>query len=74
MKKQSTLFDVKDLIPIQDLCADGTIPFHHKSAERLCRVGALPAVKVGIRWCTTKNAAREYFWKHANMAFKKTHV
>jgi hypothetical protein len=71
MKK--LLFDPKDLIPCRDLCRDGTLPFHPKSAERLCRDGAIPAVKVGNNWCTTREAARAYHWKHANKAFKETH-
>ena len=45
MKKP--LFDPKDLLPVRELCRDGTIPFHVKSAERLCRIGAIPAIKVG---------------------------
>ena len=44
--KKSTLFDVKELIPIQDLCADGTIPYSssntlddEETTERLTRDG-----------------------------------
>lgn len=71
MKKP--LFDPKDLLPVRELCRDGTIPFHVKSAERLCRIGAIPAIKVGNRWCTTKDAARGYFWRRANKAFRESH-
>jgi hypothetical protein len=70
--KQSA-FNPKDLRPVKDLCHDGTIPFHSKSAERLCRTGAIPAIKVGNRWCTTKDAARGYFWRRANKAFRESH-
>ena len=71
MKK--TAFDPKFLRPVKELCEERTIPLHSKSAERLCRDGAIPAVKVGNNWCTTVDAARAYFWQHANKAFKEAH-
>jgi hypothetical protein len=71
MKK--SVFDPKDLRPVRDFCRDGTIPFHFKSAERLCRTGTIPAIKVGNYWCTTREAVRSYHWKHANKAFRESH-
>jgi hypothetical protein len=71
MKKP--LFEPKDLRPVREFVEDGTFPFHVKSAERLCRIGTIPAVKVGNNWCTTREAARAYHWKHANKAFKESY-
>ena len=59
---------------MRKLCADGTIPFHSKTAERLCRAGNLPAVKVGNSWCTTPAAVRSFFWKKGNKTFQKLTV
>jgi hypothetical protein len=70
--KQPT-FNPQNLRPVKELCEDRTIPFHPLTAARLCRMGVLPAVKVGNDWCTTVEAARSYFWKHANKAFKENH-
>ena len=72
-KMKQPAFNPQDLRPVKELCADGTIPFHRKSVERLCRIGVMPAVKVGNNWSTTIVAARSYFWSRANTAFKETH-
>ena len=73
---QSSLpvFDPRDLRTVRSLCADRTIPYHWKTAERFCREGKIPAVKIGLFWQTTEVAARTFLWKRANPAFRKVHV
>ena len=70
---KSHVFDPKQLRPVRDYCADGSLPFHLKTAERLCREGTIAAIKVGNTWCTTPEGVRGYFWNHANTAFRKVH-
>jgi excisionase family DNA binding protein len=70
MSKKS-VFDPKDLVPIRDLCADGTLRLHWRTCERLCHSGKLPAIKVGNSWHTTRDAVRAFFWKRGNAAFKE---
>ena len=71
MPKSSLVFDPKQLRPVREFVADGSLPFHVKTAERFCREEIIAAVKVGNTWCTTPEAVRGYFWSHANRAFKK---
>ena len=71
MKKLS--FNPRELRPVRDLCADGTLPLHTKSAERLCRIGVIPAIKVGNLWFTTPSGIRGFYWGKANKAFRETH-
>jgi hypothetical protein len=71
MSMSKSVFDPKELRPVRDFCADGTLALHPKSAERLCREGSLPAVKVGVAWRTTDAAIRAYIWKRSNAMFRK---
>jgi hypothetical protein len=72
-KFKSPAFDPRDLRTVRSLCAEGLIPYHFKTAERFCRDGELPAIKVGTFWQTTEVAARTFLWKRANPAFRKVH-
>jgi hypothetical protein len=74
MPKSHVIFDPQQLRSVRDLQADGTIPYHWKTVERMCREGDLPAIKVGNRWCSTKDAVRNHLWKSANAAFKRAHA
>jgi hypothetical protein len=67
------VFNPSDLKPVREFCADGTLPFHWKTAERFCRTGIIPAVKVGNEWRTNLAGVRHYFWSRANKAFQKIH-
>jgi hypothetical protein len=73
-KSSLPVFDPHDLRTVRSLCANGTIPYGHKSAERFCRKGDLPAIKIGTYWQTTETAVRAFLWKRANPAFRKVHV
>ena len=46
-KAKSPVFDPRDLRDVRSLCAEGLIPYHYKTAERFCRDGEMPAIKVG---------------------------
>jgi hypothetical protein len=70
MSKPS-IFDPRELRPVREFCLDGTLALHPKSAERLCREGILPAVKVGVAWRTTPAALRSYLWQHSNKKFRE---
>jgi hypothetical protein len=65
-----TVFDPRELRPLRDFCADGSLPFHPKTAERLARDGDLPAVKID-GWRTTPAAVRAYMWQRGNATFRK---
>ena len=73
MPRSLPAFDPKQLRPMREFCADGSLPFHWKTGERFCRTGVIAAVKIGISWYTTPEAVRRYFWDHANETFKKNH-
>ena len=68
---KQALFNPQELRTIKELCADGTIRFHPKTAERLCRKGVIPAMKYGTAWHTTPAAVRAFLWKRGNEAFRK---
>jgi hypothetical protein len=61
----------KDLRRVREMCADGSIPFHWKTAERLSRGGVLPAVKVGNFWCTMDAAVRAFLWQSGNEMLRR---
>ena len=73
LKSKSPVFDPRDLRDVRSFCHEGLIPYHWKTAERFCREGKMPAIKVGIRWKTTESAARAFLWKLSNPPFKKVH-
>lgn len=64
-------FNPQELRTLKELCADGTLRFHPKTAERLCRAGVIPALKYGNDWMTTPAAVRAFLWKRSNDAFRK---
>jgi len=68
---KSPIFDPKQLRPVREFCADGTLPFHWKTCERLCREGELPTIKLGGCWRSTPDAIRAYLWKRGNATFRK---
>ena len=68
------IFDPKDLRPVRELIAAGILPYHPKTAERFCREGVLPAMKIGNSWCTTPAAIRQFFWNKGNKSFRKLSV
>lgn len=65
------IFDPKELRPVREFIADGTLPLHFKTVERFSRDGLLPAIKVGNSWHSTPAAVRTYLWKSGNAAFRK---
>lgn len=68
--KMST-FQIEDLEPVQALIKDGVITLSLSRIRYLCRTGKFPAVKVGAEWKTTRVAARGYFYKGSNKAFRR---
>ena len=65
------VFNPRELRPVREFCADGSLPVHWKTAERFCRDGIIAAVKVGNTWHTTPEGVRGYFWLRANRPSKK---
>ena len=70
---KSPVFDPLDLRPVREFVADGSLPFHIKTAEKFCRDKIIGSIKVGNRWCTTPADIRAFYWKKANAEFKKNH-
>ena len=72
MKKP--LFNPRDLRRVRELCVEGTILSIGKAPSGSAGPAKFPLSKSGNHWCTTREAARTYFFRRGNKAFREAHI
>jgi hypothetical protein len=70
---KNSVFDPRELRPVRELIADGSLPFHIKTVQKFCRDGVIAASKIGNDWRVSPAAIRNFYWQHGNKAFRETH-